>query len=133
MSSSKLLVGFHENRTAFSPGDTILGAVLWQLDRAPRGAEANLLWFTRGKGTVDSSIIQTLTFDLPQANDTRTFEWIAPEEPYSFSGRLIAVIWAVELVINGGKLSERAEITIAPGGREIVLDDGSPSVSKQAS
>lgn len=120
---SKLLVGLHENRSAFSPGDTIHGAVLWQLNRAPRDAEVNLLWFTRGKGTVDSEIVLSLPFDQPEASDTRTFEWIAPGEPYSFSGKLIALIWAVELVLNGGKLRKRAEIVIAPRGQEILLGD----------
>ncbi|HEY5893881.1 MAG TPA: hypothetical protein VIT91_11675 [Chthoniobacterales bacterium] len=125
---SKLLVGLHENLKTFSPGDKIRGAVLWQLDRAPRDAEVNLLWFTRGKGTVDSKIVQTLQFHELNANDTRTFEWGAPREPYSFSGELIALIWVVELVLNGGELSERAEIIIAPGGRELVLGDPSESL-----
>ena len=118
---NKLQIGLRENRSAFAPGDEIAGAVLWELDAAPRSAELRLLWFTRGKGTDDMSVVEAVRFDNPQAGDTRPFSLRAPDSPYSFSGKLISVIWALELVLEPGDHCERVELTIGPGAREVVL------------
>ena len=114
-------LGLRENKTAFRPGETIAGAVLWEFEKAPQLAEVRLLWFTRGKGTEDGETIATVKFDAPPPADTREFSFEAPDEPYSFSGTLIALIWAVEFVAKPGSEFERMEITIAPDAREIVL------------
>ena len=112
-------IGLLENRTAYEPGDTLAGAVLWELPSAPKTAELRLLWFTRGKGSEDCTIVETVTFDAPLAGDTRNFSITLPPAPYSFDGRLISLIWAVEMVLD--KECERTELVIAPGGREVTL------------
>lgn len=122
---SKLQIGLRENRTAFAPGDTIAGAVIWELDAAPGMAELRLLWFTRGKGTEDIGVVETVAFDDPQAGDTRPFSIRAPESPYSFSGKLISILWALELVVEPGDHCERTDITIGPSAREVVFDSES--------
>lgn len=114
-------LGLRENRTAFRPGETIGGAVLWELPKAPEIAEVRLIWFTRGKGTEDGAVVDTVRFDAPPAADTRQFSFQAPPAPYSFSGRLIALIWAIEFVAKPGDAFERTEIIIAPGAKEIAL------------
>jgi hypothetical protein len=114
-------IGLRENQVAFRPGETIEGAVLWELPGAPEVAEVRLIWFTRGKGTEDGTTVATVKFDNPAAGDTRQFSFPAPNGPYSFSGTLIAVIWAVEFVAKPGKDFERIEIVIAPEGREVTL------------
>ena len=114
-------LGLRENRTAFRPGETIAGAVLWEFEMAPASAEVRLVWFTRGKGTEDGGTVATVTLDAPPAADTREFTFTAPNGPYSFSGTLIAVLWAVEFVTMPGSEFERTEILIAPDAREITL------------
>ena len=114
-------LGLRENRTAFRPGETIAGAALWEFGKAPDIAEVRLLWFTRGKGTEDGATVATVTFDAPPAADTREFGFEAPNGPYSFSGTLIAVLWAVEFVTKPGSEFQRIEIVIAPDAREIHL------------
>ena len=114
-------LGLRENKTAFRPGEAIAGAVLWEFGQAPDLAEVRLIWFTRGKGTEDGAIVETVTLDAPPAADTREFSFQAPNGPYSFSGILVALIWAVEFVAKPGDKFERVEITIAPDAREIVL------------
>jgi hypothetical protein len=114
-------LGLHENKTAFRPGELIQGAVLWELERAPDLAEVRLVWFTRGKGTEDGQTVTRFPFDAPPAADTRTFQFPAPDAPYSFSGKLIALIWAVEFVTKPSKEFQRIEVVIAPDAREIVL------------
>ena len=114
-------LGLRENKTAFRPGESIAGAVLWELEKAPDMAEVRLLWFTRGKGTEDGAIVETVKLDAPPAADTREFSFTAPNGPYSFSGTLIALLWAVEFVADPGEEFQRIEITIAPDAREITL------------
>ena len=114
-------LGLRENKTAYRPGETIAGAVLWEFEKAPANAEVRLIWFTRGKGTVDGETVATVQLDAPPAADTREFSFDAPNGPYSFSGTLIAVLWAVEFVAKPGKEFERIEITIAPDAKEIAL------------
>ena len=114
-------LGLRENKTTFRPRETIAGAVLWEFEKAPDIAEVRLLWFTRGKGTEDGGIAATVTLDAPPAADTREFSFDAPNGPYSFSGTLIAVLWAVEFVAKPGSEFQRIEIVIAPDAREISL------------
>ena len=114
-------LGLRENKTAFRPGETIAGAVLWEFNKVPTLAEVRLVWFTRGKGSEDGGVSATVTFDAPPASDTREFSFTAPNGPYSFSGTLIAVLWAVEFVAKPGSDFQRIEIVIAPDAEEIVL------------
>ncbi len=114
-------LGICENKNAFRPGEMISGAVLWEFPNAPELAEVRLLWFTRGKGTEDGAIVETVKLDAAPAADTREFSFQAPNGPYSFSGTLIAVLWAVEFIAQPGDEFQRIEITIAPDGREIAL------------
>src|ERR1043166_4380135 len=45
-----------------------------------------------------------------------------PESPYSFSGKLISLVWALELVAEPSKEVIRREFVLAPGGEEVRLD-----------
>lgn len=121
MSSGSIQLGLRDNRTAYSPGEEISGAAHWELDEVPRSAEVRLCWFTRGKGTEDAAVVKTIPFDAPQQGDVRTFTFRAPAEPYSFSGKLISLIWCVELVIQPGNRFQRLEITVGPQGKEVLL------------
>jgi len=107
-------------RTGFRPGDEIKGRAEWSLDAPPEKVEVHLCWLTRGKGTEDMEVVRVETCG-PTPNGQREFTFRAPNEPYSFSGQLISLIWAVELVIEPADQCERVEITIGPEAREIVL------------
>ena len=119
---SELRLGLRDNQTAFEPGAEVVGAVNWELTSPVERAAVHLLWFTRGKGTVDEEIVETIEFDAPQSGDTRTFAFRLPDSPYSFSGRLISLIWAVELTVEPGKHSAKVQFTMAPGGREVLIN-----------
>jgi hypothetical protein len=116
-----LQLGLRENRTAYAPGDELAGAALWELDAPPTLAEVRLVWSTKGKGTEDAAVAATVAFDAPQAGDTRPFSLRLPAAPYSFSGKLISLVWAVELVLQPGNRCDRREIVVAPGGAEVLL------------
>lgn len=122
-----LQIQLSEYRLTIRPGEAITGTASWNLSEPPKKVELRLCWFTRGKGTVDAQVIESLPFDAPSAHDQRPFHFTAPAQPYSFSGRLISLIWALELVVEPGNRFERMEITIAPDGEEVVL----PNVTKE--
>jgi hypothetical protein len=114
-------LGLRENRTTFASGETIAGAVLWEFPERRTLIEVRLVWSTKGKGTEDGATVAVQAMNTSQAADTGTFSFAAPDAPYSFDGTLIALVWAVECVVEPGDEFQRIEIVIAPGGREIVL------------
>jgi hypothetical protein len=117
------LIEFHldADRDAYAPGEPISGAVEWLLETPATGVEVRLFWYTRGKGTTDVQIVKAQHFDAPGTSGPRTFRFVLPDEPYSFSGKLISLVWALEAVVQPGDRSARKELIVAPGGREIVL------------
>ena len=108
-------------REAFAPGEAIAGTVSWRLDAAPDAVEVRLFWYTRGKGTTDVHVVKAQHFGYPGAAGRKPFKFVLPAEPYSFSGKLISLIWALEAVVQPGERSVRRELVVAPGGTEILL------------
>jgi hypothetical protein len=119
---NELSIELKEDRNGFEPGERLEGSVTWSVDQAPQRAELRLFWFTRGKGTEDAGVVQTVQFDRPAPYETRSFEFKLPDAPYSFSGKLISLVWALELVVDPGKQVVRREIEVGPGRREVKLE-----------
>ena len=118
-----LRIELDDGRVAFGPGDMIRGRVwLGGLGgRGDDGGELRLFWYTEGKGTRDVEVIETIRVDGGEGSAGVAFEFVAPNSPYSFSGRLITLVWALELVSEDEDKSERVEITIGPGRVEVDL------------
>ena len=111
-----------------APGDTIEVTFEWRLAEAPKTIEANLFWFTSGKGTQDLTIVETQPA-TPVARGDQRFKFKLPHSPYSFSGTLITLTWAVELVADD--LAERWEFVMAPDAKEVNLErisDADPKI-----
>ena len=64
-------------------------------------------------------------FDEPYASDSRNFEFKIPAGPYSFSGLLISLAWALELELD--KECLQYDIVVSPTGKEISLYSGANS------
>jgi hypothetical protein len=109
------------DRDAYAPGETLTGTDSWQLDAPATGVEVRLFWYTRGKGTTDVQVVKAQHFDSAGTTGKRPFRWVLPEEPYSFSGKLISLVWAVEAVVQPGDRSQRLELVVGPAGREVML------------
>ncbi len=124
---NQLRLGIRDDRRQFRPGEELTGAAGWELDKPPQAVEVRLLWFTRGKGTEDVSVVQTVRFDQPQAAEARPFRFQLPAAPYSFSGKLISLVWALELVALPSKQSTRLDFVLGPDAREVVLPQTPPS------
>ena len=112
---------------AYTPGESISGTVTWQLDAPATGVEVRLFWYTRGKGTTDVQVVKAQQFDAPGSTGRRAFKFVLPEEPYSFSGKLISLIWALEAVVQPGERLQRLELVVAPLGREVLIGAGGAS------
>lgn len=109
-------------RTAYSCGDKITGLVRWSdLPSSAERLEIRLIWYTKGKGDRDVSIEAQRAVATSQPNAEEKFEFIAPNGPYSFSGKLISLIWAIEVVVFPGRDAEMVDIVIAPEQREVLL------------
>ncbi len=128
---SDLSIDLIENRTAFEPGAEMNGSASWTLDRPAHALELRLFWFTRGKGTEDTGVVATQRFEQPLAQESRSFHFRLPQVPYSFSGKLISLIWALELVAYPSKEVARREIVLAPGGSEVRLESVQPRDGKR--
>jgi hypothetical protein len=124
-------IGLEGGRTAYRPGEEVVGAVAWSLEEGepPVSAEVRLVWLTRGKGDVDSDVVASAELPSPGRLDRRELSLRLPEGPYSFVGRLVSLVWAVEVVVEPGGRAERTEIVVSPTGREIRLHPDLPPSS----
>ncbi len=117
----RLKITLHDDKTVFVPRETIRGVIEWNLDAGPKRLDLSLFWYTAGKGTRDVGMVHNVWFDDPGARGSKDFSFTLPDGPYSFSGRLISVIWAIELTRSPGSETTRREITLSPTGKEILL------------
>ena len=109
-----------DGRIAFEPGEEITVVAEWQCPVVPPSLEIRLGWTTAGKGTIDYAIEKSIAIENARPSETREVKLQLPEAPYSFSGKLISLVWSLELFTEPGS-SPRMEITIAPGAKEIEL------------
>ena len=119
---TELTIELTDDRTNFAPGEEVSGTVSWSTEQTGEKLELRLFWFTRGKGTEDAGIVEKIQFDRPSPHETRPFRFHLPAGPYSFSGRLISLVWALELVASGSKTVVRRELEVGPDRREVRLE-----------
>lgn len=112
----------------YSPGEPIRGTVRWSSPESkPDSIDIRLIWFTRGKGNRDVEVVGNSAFEPSGESGEHEFEFQAPEHPYSFSGKLISLVWAIEAISFPENEAEQAELTIAPRGVEVILSSENPS------
>ncbi len=108
---------------AYTPGETLRGEVSWKVDlmKNSHGGEIRLFYYTSGKGTRDVETINTVEVVITVESGSQAFEFHLPSEPYSFSGKLVSLIWAVEFQVLESDETERLEFVLSPSGQEIDL------------
>jgi hypothetical protein len=121
MTMAILHIELEQDKTAYQPGETIAGTVRWQLETPPKDVVLRLLWYTQGKGDEDAGLAQEIRLENPGLSEQRSFRLNAPNGPYSFSGTLISLTWALELVVQPENHCTRSEIVVAPTAQEILL------------
>jgi hypothetical protein len=120
---STLRIDISGGQRGYKPGETVSGRVTWQVDQPPQSAELRLFWYTSGKGTQDVENVDAVAFQTPQMNDDRTFSLTLPRQPFSFSGKLISLVWALELIVEPGSNVARQEFAMSALGKEVVLGE----------
>jgi hypothetical protein len=119
-----IVIEFDSDKLNYVPGEGISGTLSWNLKKPPVKIDIDLLWYTEGKGDKDVGVVDKKTIDNPQVTGTYSFSFIAPEAPYSFSGKLISLIWAIEASTKKGRESSSVNITISDTGSEVLLEEG---------
>jgi hypothetical protein len=121
-----LKITFENDRRTYIPGEKIVGQVAWDaLPSRTDALELRLIWFTRGKGDRDVDIVADSKIGLTDQDlvkGVRPFEFAVPNRPFSFSGALIELTWAVEAVVLPDRDSTIENIAISSSGESIVLD-----------
>lgn len=109
-----------DDRRWYLPGENVSGRIVWNL--IADAVELRLFWHTSGKGTEDVEIIDDLRVDAAGTSGERDFSFRLPLGPYSFSGSLITLAWALELMAFPGGEIERVELVVAPTPVELRLE-----------
>jgi len=102
------------------PFGKLKGTVKWGRDERPGRLELRLFWMTRGRGTEELGIIDRRPLEVRPGETP--FEFELPAGPYSCSGRLVSIVWAVELVDDDGDGVALREFVLSPDGRERLLE-----------
>ena len=115
-------ISLEQPQAAYRPGASIRGRVAWANTDAPiESLDVRLIWYTQGKGTRDVAVVDQQTIAARTAQTSVDFQFTAPRGPHSFSGKLVSLVWAIEVIALPSREAERAEIVIAPQGKEILL------------
>jgi hypothetical protein len=107
------------------PCDVVTGTADWSFPTTPLGVAVRLRWRTEGKSwPEDSGVAGIERFDDLLAVDRRAFQFTLPVMPYSFSGKMLSIVWRVELVVRhrrfrGEKVEVVWNITMSPTGDAI--------------
>jgi hypothetical protein len=122
---AELNVSLADGRNAFVPGEQVRGVCSWDLDREAGAVEVRLFWHTEGKGTTDVAIADGARFEAAGLRGQHEFAFRLPEGPYSFSGKLISLMWGLEGVVEPKGPAHAVEIVVSPTRREVLLRGGS--------
>jgi hypothetical protein len=111
-----------DGKTKYRPGETVEGVAFWELFSAPQSIEVRLFWRTRGEGLVDLEIVRNVKFTPVGPQDRRPFRLVLPAAPYSVTGKLISIVWGVEVVSEPQGDSANIDFTLSATGEEVRLD-----------
>lgn len=120
-----LKIVFDLAKPEYRPGEMIAGEVVWEsLPPETETVGVRLLWYTQGKGDRDIDLVaeSDIAIGATEVSSGRQrFEFVAPHRPYSFSGKLIELSWAVEAVVLPNRDSVLEKISISATGANILL------------
>ncbi len=91
---SKLSLEVADQSQAYEPGASIEVDAAWDLDAQPDAIELRVVWNTRGSGTQDFRVVDTVVIDASRCEQKR-IPLTLPREPYSFDGKFVSLVWAL--------------------------------------
>lgn len=90
-------IALRRGEGTFLPKDRVAGAAHWELDHTPKWLEVRLVWHTEGKGTNERMIVSRERWENPSPHDRRDFTLTLPEMPYTYHGRILSILWSVDV------------------------------------
>lgn len=117
---SRLSIETTGRKLAFRPGEACEGTVSWRLDEMPESVELRLFWYSEAKDEMDVEVVASQSF-APEVQGEHSFRFEIPPGPLSFTGMLIQLSWALELIVEPGEHTERLAVLVSTTGREIRL------------
>jgi hypothetical protein len=110
---------------AFEPGAECVGKASWECPSGeiPESVELRLIWKVESEGPDDVTFAAVLPLENPHTRESRGFRLQLPEGPYSLKGVVLDIRWFAELVVKPCKNVARADLTLAPGGKALELED----------
>ncbi|MEM9409831.1 MAG: hypothetical protein AAGA30_01885 [Planctomycetota bacterium] len=106
----------------YRPGQLLRGQLKWNnLAEETTKVELRLIWYTQGKGNQDFGIASAKPVFQPSREGQVQFQFKCPSRPFSFSGRLIKLRWALEAIEFPSQNAERQLISISPTGNVVKL------------
>lgn len=105
----------------YAPGETVAGTIFWVLEEPPQTVRLTLGWWTEGRGTRDAAVEATREWKTSALAGEERFELQLSPSPYSFSGPLITLKWALELSTEKGKQTAMTPLVVSPGDEAIEL------------
>lgn len=118
---TELKIEIDNGRTSFRSGERIAGSLTWRLNDAPKSLVLRLFWHTAGRGTQDVKVVEQVVFDNPVMAGSKPFSLQLPSGPYSFSGKLISLIWSLELIVEPAGAVDRVDLVVSSSGMEVQL------------
>jgi hypothetical protein len=111
------MISIEPNTRQFEPGATITARVQWSDLRDNDRLVVRLFWFTTGKGDRDIEIVSEVPLQATGTSGQEVVKLTAPAWPFSYSGKMVSIQWAIEVVRLPGEDAQTVELVIAPDGR----------------
>lgn len=121
MTRHAVTLSLPDGRTSFEPGSSVDVTVSWALNVAPYALQLRLYWETRGKGNRAARVVQTERIDPTQPTGFAVCRVVLPLAPWSFSGRLVSLVWMLEAVVTATDARASCELVVAPDESELLL------------
>lgn len=117
----KLNLKLDKSSSEYVAGEAIRGTAVWEaLPEKTNKLSVRLIWYTQGRGDRDVELLASLDFEITSGmhrSGQQSFDFVAPSRPYSFSGKLIELTWAVELIAYPTRDSVVEKLVIGPNGK----------------
>jgi len=68
-----------------------------------------LVWHTEGKGTREVMVVGRVPLTDVRVANQRTFSFTLPAMPYTYHGRILSIMWSVDLFGPSRRLLQREE------------------------
>jgi len=126
----KISIKLKDGKISYHPGEKISGELEWDLTQEVQDIAINIFWYSEGMGEQDSEISETEIIKSPIKSDKQSFEMELPMAPYTYSGNITSLKWAIEATTLEDKVKDIKEFSMTPGNKEIVLPEIKEDLSK---